>query len=352
MNAILSQGGSMRWIGHWRLRRLAGVALGGLLASSLMVGLASSLSAANVELKRGPDQVEVFIGGQLFTTYYFSAAVAKPYLMPLRTPSGVIVTRPFPVGNDIGNADPKESSFEPHQRPLYFGHGNIDGLDFWGEQAFDKYYNDHARQAYGHLALESVVLEPAAARVRARFRLEDPNRRVIGEESQTYAFAGDGQARVIDCEFVLHASAGPLVLGDTKEGTFGIRLARELSAPNDHMISSNGARGEPAIWGKPADWVAYSGAIAGKTVGIAVFDAPASFRHPTTWHTRAYGLFAANPFGRRAFTRDKNQDGSWTIPEGQSITFRYRVVLYDGELPPARLADMYREYSQDEGARR
>ena len=161
-----------------------------------------------------------------------------------------------------------------------------------------------------------------------------------------------GRPRAVRVRQPVLATAGPLVLGDTKEGTFGIRLRKELSAPNDHMINSNGAHGEPAIWGKPADWVAYSGAIAGKTVGLAVFDAPTSFRHPTTWHARAYGLFSANPFGRRAFTRDKNQDGSWTIPEGESITFRYRVVLYDGELPPARLAEMYREYSQHEGARR
>jgi hypothetical protein len=348
MNAALLEGDIMRWTRRPILRALSGVALSGLLASSLT----AALTAANVELKRGPDQVEVYIGGQLFTTYYFSADVAKPYLMPLRTPAGVVLSRDFPVANDVGKADPKESSFEPHQRPLYFGHGNIDGLDFWGEQAFDKYYNDHAKQAFGHMAVENVELEAPAGRVRARFRLEDPNRRVIGEESQTYTFGGDGQTRVIDCEYILHATAGPLVLGDTKEGTFGIRLRKELSAPNDHMINSNGAHGEPAIWGKPADWVAYSGAIAGKTVGIAVFDAPASFRHPTTWHARAYGLFSANPFGRRAFTRDKNQDGSWTIPEGESITFRYRVVLYDGELPPARLAEMYREYSQHEGARR
>lgn len=342
----------MRWTRRPILRALAVVALNGLLASSLMVGLTAAVTAANVELKRGQDQVEVYIGGQLFTTYYFSAAVAKPYLMPLRTPAGVVLSRDFPVGNDVGNADPKESSFEPHQRPLYFGHGDIDGLDFWGEQAFDKYYNDHAKQAFGHMAVENVELEAPAGRVHARFRLEDPNARVLGEETQIYTFGGDGQARVIDCEFVLHATAGPLVLGDTKEGTFGIRLRKELSAPNDHMINSNGAHGEPAIWGKPADWVAYSGAIAGKTVGIAVFDAPSSFHHPTTWHARAYGLFSANPFGRRAFTHDKSQDGSWTIPEGESITFRYRVVLYDGELPPARLAEMYREYSQHEGARR
>ena len=67
----------------------SGVALAGLFCMAL--------TAANVELKRGQGQVEVFIGGKHFTTYYFSAAVAKPYLMPLRTPSGVVVTRGFPV---------------------------------------------------------------------------------------------------------------------------------------------------------------------------------------------------------------------------------------------------------------
>ena len=161
----------MRWTRISLIRSLGGVALSGLLASSLMVGLTAAVSAANVELKRGHDQVEVYIGGQLFTTYYFSADVAKPYLMPLRTPAGVVLSRDFPVANDVGKADPKESSFEPHQRPLYFGHGNIDGLDFWGEQAFDKYYNDHAKQAFGHMALENVEVETPAGRVRARFRL-------------------------------------------------------------------------------------------------------------------------------------------------------------------------------------
>ena len=327
----------MRWISRQQFRCLAGAALGGLLAAAL--------PAASVELKRGQDQVEVFIGGELFTTYYFSPAVAKAYLMPLRTPLGVVVTRDFPVGNDIGNANTKESSFEPHQRPLYFGHGNIDGLDFWGEQAFAKYYDDHAHQAYGHMAVENVDIEPVTNRLRASFRLESPNQRVIGEETQSYAFGGDAQSRFIDCEFVLRATAGPLVLGDTKEGTFGIRLRKELSAPNDHMINSHGARGEPAIWGQPADWVAYSGTVDGKAVGIAVFDAPSSFRHPTTWHARAYGLFAANPFGWRFFTRDEKQDGSWTILEGKALAFRYRVVLYDGELPYERLAEMYRHYA-------
>ena len=317
-----------------------------LVAAALLISLPGS--AGSIQLKRGPDRVEVTNGGAPFTTYYFSTATAKPYLMPLRTPSGVIITRPFPSGNDVAGADVKDSSFEPHQRPLYFGHGNIDGLDFWGEQAFDRYYTDHAHQAYGHATLKSLEqVEEAADRasVRARFSLKDPNERVIGEETQAFTFRADAHSNVIDCEFVLYAVAGPMVIGDTKEGTFGIRLSKELSAPHDHMLNSRGAQGEAAIWGKPADWVSYQGTVSGQPVGIAVFDSPKSFRHPTTWHARAYGLFSANPFGAREFTKDKNAEGGWTIPDGESLTFRYRVILYDGDLTREQLSELYQQYA-------
>ena len=86
--------------------------------------------------------------------------------------------------------------------------------------------------------------------------------------------------------------------------------------------------------------------VDGKPVGIVVFDSPKSFRHPTTWHARAYGLLAANPFAAREFAKDDNKDGSWTIPEKKSLTFRYRVVVYDGQLTAGQLTDMYRTYAE------
>ena len=134
-------------------------------------------------------------------------------------------------------------------------------------------------------------------------------------------------------------------MGDTKEGTFGIRLGKELSAPLGQMLNSREGRGEREIWGKPADWVNYSGSVLGKRVGIVVFEHPSSFRHPTTWHARGYGLLAANPFGSREFTADPNRDGSWTIPEGGKLQFRYRVVIYDGDLSVAELNQMYSAYA-------
>ncbi len=81
------------------------------------------------------------------------------------------------------------------------------------------------------------------------------------------------------------------------------------------MLNSQGAEGEKAIWGKPADWVDYSGTVSGKQVDVAIFDSPKSFRHPTTWHARAYGLFAANPFGIREFTKDPTKMEAGRFPK-------------------------------------
>ena len=55
-----------------------------------------------------------------------------------------------------------------------------------------------------------------------------------------------------------------------------------------------------------------------KTVGVAIFDHPSVYDTPTWWHVRDYGLFAANPFGKRYF--EKLQDktaGNYTIPDGK-----------------------------------
>jgi hypothetical protein len=87
--------------------------------------------------------------------------------------------------------------------------------------------------------------------------------------------------------------------------------------------------------------------IAGKRVDVAIFDAPGSFRHPTTWHARAYGLFAANPFGLREFSGDARQDGSWTVPEGKTATFRYRVLIHEGEFGTADISAAYAQYASE-----
>jgi hypothetical protein len=303
--------------------------------------------AEAVSFMRRANAIEVFIGGKPFTTYYFSPNVAKAYLQPLRDTRGIVVTRGFPVGDAIPANHEHDPSLEPHQRPMYFAHGDIGGYDFWTEQVFAKYYGHAGNSRWGRMVLRSVDEMRAGSdsgTIRATFDLVGADQKPIGEETQQFTFHGDPHSRVIDCEFVIRAKHGALKIGDSKEGTFAIRVAPELDAPQGHMVNSEGGEGEPQIWGKRATWVNYDGMIDGQSLGIAIFDNPRSFRHPTHWHARGYGLFAANPFGIKAFTRDPAQDGSYTIPGGQSVRFKYRVLIHEGNYKDAHVAEQYKEY--------
>src|SRR5206468_11188038 len=106
----------------------------GLFIASTLAGSAviASDRLEPVELGRDGSHVDVLIGGRPFTTYYFDRAIAKPYFFPLRSAQGTVVTRGFPMTAAIAGEDHDE----PHQRGMYFAHGDINGFDFWGEAAY------------------------------------------------------------------------------------------------------------------------------------------------------------------------------------------------------------------------
>jgi len=296
----------------------------------------------SVELVRDGSRVDVRVGGEAFTTYHFETTVAKPYLAPLRSARGTIVTRQFPMVAD----SPDEDRDEPHQRAMYFAHGDINGFDFWGEAAYPR-WSDHSAATFGRTvfrALDELASGPDRGRLRAAFDLVTPAG-TIAEETQTYVFSGDVESRTIDCEFVIRAGSSPVTMGDTKEGTFAIRLVKSLASPSGHMVNSRGATGEKAIWGKRAEWVDYDGRVSGEDVGIAIFDHPANPRAPTYWHARGYGLFSANPFGVRRFTGDRRQDGAYTIAAGDALVLRYRVLVHHGDSSQAQIAEAYRRFA-------
>jgi hypothetical protein len=134
-------------------------------------------------------------------------------------------------------------------------------------------------------------------------------------------------------------------MGDTKEGTFAVRVVKALNARAGRMTNANGASGEKRIWGKRSEWVDYSGRVADEEVGIAVFDHPRNLRAPTYWHARAYGLLAANPFGLRPFTGDRHQDVKYVIAAGEALVFRYRVFIHHEDLLHAPVAESYQQFT-------
>lgn len=320
----------------------------------LFLSLAAGAKDQPVGLKRSGNRIEVVIGGQPFTTYYFDPESPKPYLHPLRSARGTIVTRGFPMVKNI----PGESHDHPHHRAMFFTHGDVNGIDFWGEAEFPekspvvvkgKQYSseDLPKGRTAFRKLEEMRSEPSSGFIRARFDLDGPDGKAIGSETQAYTIRGNESDRIIDCEFTILADHGAsLKMGDTKEGTFAIRVVKALEEPGGHMLNSNGGVGEKEIWGKRADWVDYSGTVAGEKLGIAIFDHPGSIKHPTYWHARGYGLFAVNPFGEHDFSNDPKRDGSVSIPPGGSLTFRYRVLIHPGDAAEAKIAEAYASYAE------
>jgi hypothetical protein len=321
------------------IKRIAGL----ILLSLIAFCLAAAGAGQPVELTRDGNRIDVRIGGHPFTAFYFDAGIAKPYLFPLRSAEGTVVTRSFPMTSDV----PGEDHDEPHQRAMYFAHGDINGYDFWGEAEFPR-WSAHSASTFGRTAfrkLDEMRGGPDSGALRAEFDLLTPDGQVLAAETQGYSFGGDAQSRVIDCEFTIRANHGQVKMGDTKEGTFAIRVVKALDSPPGRMMNSDGAVGEKAIWGKRADWVDYDGNVSGEDVGIAVFDNPKNLRHPTYWHARHYGLLAANPFGLKEFLHDRHQGGSYLIAAGGSLTLRYRVFIHHGDFHQARVADAYRQYA-------
>ncbi len=291
---------------------------------------------AQVKITRGTGKLTVEIDGKPFTTYYMSADGNKPYLYPLRTASGIQVTRHFPM-----DTYPGETNDHPHHRGLFFAHGDINGINFWATEKETRTPND------GSMVLRKIVQAEGGAKsgaIKAVFDGLDPQGKPMMTETRTITFHGGPDLRIID--FVETVKALRLLkFGDTKEGTFGIRLATALSEDKGgKMTNAEGAQTEKNVWGKRSKWVDYAGTVEGQPVGVTIMDNPANPRYPTYWHSRAYGLFAANPFGLHDFLADKNQNGSMTVEAGKSVTFRYRVVIHPGSTESANIPALYDQY--------
>ena len=314
-----------------------------LLAPLLLAGAA--LAQMGVNIKQLDDRLRVEIDGRLFTEYHFKD-VPKPFFYPIIGPGNASMTRNYPM-QDLGN----ETKDHPHHKGLYYGHGSVNGENFWAEQAPGAGRTVHVR-------FEEITSGPKVGTIRSQNRIVAADERIIGTDTRTIRIHRTSDGPMLDFDITHHASNGTIIFDDTKEGTFAIRVAETMvhshprtgryktDRPDEgHIVNSNGARGGDA-WGQRAAWVDYYGPVDGKTVGIAIFDHPSNPRYPTWWHARTYGLFTANPFGVHDFEGLENpRAGEFTIPAGKSATFRYRIYIHAGDEKAARVAEHYKEYA-------
>jgi hypothetical protein len=310
---------------------------------------APATAAPSIELQQTQNSIDVNIDGKPFTSYIYNidpakplpaegVLLTKPVLHPLRTPSGIKVTRGWPFEKIEG-----ESQDHPHHMGLYFTYDQPDGNNFWNNStqplpAIRHVKTEITNDAQGNPALASVM-----------HWIGKDNDALLVEKRLTSFIPGRDQ-HIIDFDIELKAAADTVEFGATKEGMFAIRLAQWLteSVGTGAYLSSNGDEKEQGVWGKRAEWVRIQGEHDGATVGIAILNHPTSTNYPTYWHARGYGAFSANPLGQYAFEKSRKvenpQPFHLTLKKDETAPFKFRVILYDGSRTKQQLDNEFQEY--------
>ncbi len=298
-----------------------------------------SLNAAEMSLEKTETGYEVKIGGEPFAGYVTDFK-GTPIIWPIIGPNGKKMTRDYPMSED--NAEEKKD--HPHHRSLWFDHGEVGGADFWAIRGNNI---RHDKFAKAECDGQTVVLETENSWVKKDGEIPCTDKRTI-------TFRETPLGRIIDFDVTVTGVADETLFGDTKEGSFGIRVPTTMDVVGPRVKDENhggkitNAQGitDGEAWAKRSEWVDFSGPVEGEWAGITVFNHPSSFRFPTFWHVRTYGLFAANPFGEHDFLGKPEKTGEYVLKKGDSFTLRYRVLFHKGDADSLDLKKAFEDYKK------
>ncbi len=248
----------------------------------------------------------------------------KPYFHPLCTPAGHCLTL-----------------FEPHDhvwhRGLWYTFKFINGENFWEE--IEPYGTQQTAlpPSIAHATNERIVLRSQLDWLRP-----DKQTAVFREERHIGYEPVDDESYAIDFETTLAAEA-ELTLDRTPFTTWGgyggliLRGTRNWQATC--LLFPDGSTNDRPT-GVPAVWCDLSGKLDGgpeQTGGVAIFDHPDNPRHPAPW----YGTTGPGHYINAAILFHEPMN----VAAGQTLRFRYRVLVHDQIWDVPRLQAAYEQYT-------
>lgn len=333
-----------------------------LATTAVLTCAALALPAAGLETSHPvtvtdrPDErrVDVAIDGRPFTSYLYPTSLQKPVLHPIRSEGGVVVTRGYPL-----EPRPGERADHPHHVGHWFNYGEVNGFDFWGHSDATSAANKPKMGTIVHKSITRASGGSSHGELVVTADWVVPDGTVLLREETRFAFSGGPGRRAIDRTTTWTAAEQAVTFTDTKEGAFGIRVARALDhpskapeplvgadgtsterrldpdTPTGRYVASDGKTGDD-VWGTRGPWMGLTGTVDGQRVTLAILDHPSNHGHPTYWHARGYGLFAANPIGQHGYD-PAQKPVTLTLQPRQSLTFRHRILVEDGHLTVGEL---------------
>jgi hypothetical protein len=299
--------------------------------------------AVDVEAKQ---HITFRTGKQVLSRYVVNPDAAKPYLWPVLAPGAVPLTRDWPMVKGA----PGESTDHKHQKSMWFCHGDvipegievkkkkgIAGVDFWSEE------EGHGKILCTEVGTPKVEKNHGWVVTKNDWLTSDGSKMM--EEKRTIHLYDFGEAYLYVFDIDLHASVCPIIFADTKEGSFGVRIHDKMTEKKGGKLeNADGKTGELAIWGQPSAWCDYSGELDGKKVGLAILTDPANA--PSCWHSRGYGLMAANPFGRAksGFPAMKDKTDLVKLDKGAHLKLRFGLLAHTGDAKGGKVDDWYKKF--------
>ncbi|MFL5245036.1 MAG: PmoA family protein [Gemmataceae bacterium] len=323
----------------------------GLLVLALASKSGPAAETGEVKVEKNKDTIDFLIGKDLVSRYHYGDKVAKPYLWPLNAPGNVPLTRAWPMEP----AKPGGTTDHVHQKSAWFCYGDVipeglelkhrikgvEGVDFWSE-------------APGHGVIACIDVGDAKSdknhgwiMTRNEWRTADKVKTL--EETRTIHLYDLGEARLIVFDIDLQAGMAPVTFGDTKEGAFGVRVNDAIREDKSKGVIENaeGKKSERNCWGRISKWCDYSGSVDGKKVGLAILDDPSN-PFPACWHSRGYGLMAANPFGRilSGFPAMQEKKDLVKLAKGDHLKLRYGILLHSGDAKEGKVEEHFAKFVQ------
>lgn len=250
----------------------------------------------------------------------------RPFFFPLVGPaSGLSLTRmghPGDPGHD-------------HHRSVWFGHEKVSGVNFWADATAAR-----VRQRQW-LTYQDGDAEAVMA-VRLGWADGHDPKELLEQDLFAAVVPGPDRETFLELQTAFLPAAARLEFGQTNFGFLAVRVAKALSAffGGGSLTSSEGAAGEPAVFGRPARWVDYSGTQpGGHREGVTYFDHPSNPGHPARWHVREDGWMGAAVClaGPRTTTR------------AAPLALRYLLHAHRGPLDPGRAEEAFRAFAARPG---
>jgi hypothetical protein len=252
----------------------------------------------------------------------------KPHVHPLATPGGVVLTQVEPLDH-------------PWHRGLWFVVKLVDGDNFWEEWdpagwGVQRHDGKPARQGdsiEGHLDWIRPDGETVAVR----------EHRVL-----THVSLGD-DTYAIDWDVTLRAPADTVLDRTPFNGLWGgysgLALRGRADWRDTRLLLDDGIE-QLRVTPQRSRWCDVSGVADGLEVGACVLDHPTNPSHPVPFYAtcpagEGYGQGWANTV-YPAFL----WDGPLTLPAGEPLRFRYRVITHDGTWDASKAEAAWSDYAQ------